>query len=482
MAGAAYGLFIAGGWRPGQTGVTFDTHNPATGEVIARVASAGPEDVVRAVGAARRAFDEGPWRKTSGAARARVMHRIADAIEARADELARLETQNSGKPIKDALGQVNKAAACFRYYAGLAEKIWGQTVPIDESLFAYTLREPIGVCLGITPWNSPFIMAAYKTAPALAAGNTVVLKPASATPITALLLGEICAEAGVPEGVVNVMAGPGGTVGMALVRHPGVDKIALTGDNETGTTVMAAAAAGVKRITLELGGKSPNLVFPDADLDRAVPGSLTAIYSHAGQRCTARSRLLVHEEIYEEFAARFVAGAKAIRLGDPLDPATEMGPVISRGQKEFILGYIQRGLEEGARLLCGGGPPDDPALSRGHYLLPTAFDQVRNDMAIAQEEIFGPVVCLMKFSDEAEAVRVANDTRFGLAATVWTRSLDVAHRVARALRAGVVSVNSVPVTYIEAPFGGFKHSGLGRELGLEGLAEYSETKSVFVGL
>ena len=477
-----YGLVIGGVEREGVRGEWYDVRSPADGEVLGRAARASLEDVEAAVGAAREALEKGPWGKMSGWERGRLLLKVAELIERQGEAIARIEALNAGKPIREARAQVKKASACFRYYAGLAEKIWGRTVPVEQDVLLLTLREPVGVCVGILPWNSPFVMAAYKTAPALAAGNTVVLKPASLTPLSAVILGRLCLEAGCPEGVVNVVLGPGESVGMALVRHAGVDKVAFTGDCETGEAVMRAAAEGVNRVALELGGKSPNLVFRDADLEAAATGSAWAVFSHAGQRCTARSRLLVQEEVYEEFVGRFLEATRRLRVGHPLDEKTDVGPVISEERRRAILGYVDEAVAEGASLLYGGRVPGGEEFARGFFVLPTVLGEVRNEMRVAQEEIFGPVVCILRFREEEEAIGIANGTRYGLAATVWTRNVAQALRVARAVRAGVVSVNSVPVTYLEAPFGGMKRSGLGRELGLEGLLEYTETKTVAIGL
>lgn len=478
----SYQLLIGGKFVPAASGETFDTYNPATNEVIATVPKAGIEDVNRAVAAARKAFDEGPWPRMTPAERAKPLRKVAEILRERLEEIARLETTNCGKIIIESRGDVAASANCFEYYANLTGHIWGETIPMNGPLFDYTLREPIGVCGQIIPWNFPLLMAAWKVAPALAAGNTIVLKPASATPLTALVLAEICQEAGIPDGVVNVLTGPGAQIGAAIAEHPDVDKIAFTGETETGREILRLSAGTIKKVSLELGGKSPNIVFPDADLEEAVNGSLFAIFTNAGQRCTARTRLFLHESIHEQFMADFVAKAGKIRVGNPLEEATQMGPVISKSQCERVLTYVERAKSEGAELALGGKRPDDEILRKGNFVEPTIFDQVRNDMTIAQEEVFGPILSVIPFKDDSEVVAMANNTIYGLAATIWTNDIKRAHRLAAQIRAGNVSINFPTVNPPEAPFGGYKQSGIGRELSRHVLDLYTQVKNVVVNL
>lgn len=477
-----YQLLIDGQFVPAASGETFETLNPTTNEVIGRVARAGKEDVDRAVRAARRAFDEGPWGRMTPNERAKRLRRVAEILRERHEELARLETLNCGKIIVESRMDVASAANCFEYYANLAGQIWGETIPMNGPLLDYTVREPYGVCGQIIPWNFPILMAAWKLAPALAAGNTVVLKPASYTPITALVLGQICLEAGIPEGVVNIVTGPGNEVGAAICEHPMVDKIAFTGETETGRQILRLSAGTIKKVSLELGGKSPNIVFPDANLEEAVNGSLFAIFSNAGQRCTARTRLFLHESIHDRFMDDFLAKAARIRIGDPLDDATQMGPLVSRRQCERVLGYIEKAKGEGAELRLGGKRPHKADLQRGNFVEPTIFDYVRNDMTIAREEVFGPVLSVIPFRDEDEVVALANDTIYGLGATIWTNDIKRAHKLATRIRAGNISINYPVINPPEAPFGGFKQSGIGRELSRHALDLYTQVKNVVVGL
>jgi len=474
-------LFIGGKWVDAVTGKTFPTINPATGEVLTQIAEGGEADADLAVQAARRAFDSGPWPEMSAADRAKILWRIGDLIDKYNEELGTLETLDNGKPLFESRQiDMPMVAEVFRYYAGWATKIHGETVPVRGPFLNYTLREPLGVVAAIVPWNFPLLLASWKVAPALAAGNTVVLKPASWTPLTALRFAEICQEAGLPDGVVNVITGPGGVLGKALVRHPGVDKIAITGETRTGQEILRDSAGTLKRVTLELGGKSPNVVFADADLDAAVRGATVGIFYGKGEVCAAGSRLFVERRIHDDFMQKLVDRARKLQPGDPLDPKTRFGAIVSERQMETVLGYIEKGKAEGAQLVAGGERAQ--VNGRGFYVQPTVFDGVRNDMTIAREEIFGPVLATITFDDIEEAVREANNTPYGLAAAVWTHDVAKAHRVARRLKAGTVWINTYNNYDPAAPFGGYKMSGYGRELGVHALEHYTQVKSVWVNL
>jgi betaine-aldehyde dehydrogenase len=450
--------------------------DPATGEQIATVTRAGKAEVDLAVGVARDRFDQGVWRKATVRERRDVLRAIADLIRRDREELARLESTNAGKPINAARGEIGAVATTFDFYAGAVDKFHGQTIPGNANGTLMTFREPIGVCAAITPWNFPMLILSWKTAPALAMGNSLVVKPAELTPLTALALAELAIEAGLPPGVLNVVTGRGSEAGEALVRHPDVDKISFTGSTEVGAGVMAAAAPGIKRVSLELGGKSANVVFADADLDVCVESSIFAVYDNAGQDCCARSRILVEKEIYEEFSTRFSVRARSLVVGDTGDESTEMGPLISPAQRDVVESYIQSGVAEGAELVCGG----ERVGTAGNYLTPAVFTGARSEMRIVREEVFGPLVAITPFQGEEEAVALANDSIYGLSGSIWTRDIGRALRVARAIHTGMLSINSSSSVHIEAPFGGVKASGIGREQGMVALEHYSEYKSVFI--
>ncbi|HXW04585.1 MAG TPA: betaine-aldehyde dehydrogenase [Vicinamibacterales bacterium] len=474
-------LLIDNEWRPSSSGRTMDVINPATEEAVAAVASADSADVDAAVRAARAALT-GPWGTMPARERGRFVRRLADRLLERVDEIARLETLHNGKPISESRHiEVPAAAECFEYYAGWADKVLGETIPVKGNYLTYTLREPVGVVAAIVPWNFPLLLAAWKVAPALACGNTVILKPASQTPLTALALGEIAVEVGLPPGVLNVVTGPGSTVGQAIVEHPGIDKIAFTGDTSTGKAIMRSAAGTLKKITLELGGKSPNIVLPDADLEAAVRGATVGIFYGKGEVCAAGSRLLVDRSIRDEFVGKLAARAKKMVPGDPMDPKTRFGAIASRKQLETVLGYIEKGRREGATLVAGGARADI-GTGRGFFVQPTVFADVNPEMTIAREEIFGPVLATIDFADLDEAIARANDSMYGLAAGVWTRDIKKAHYVASRLQAGTIWVNTYNVYDTAVPFGGYKQSGFGREMSAHALEHYTQVKSVWIDL
>lgn len=483
MAIKKYKMLVDGKWVSSHTGNVQNIVNPANQGVIALVPLADEEDTRRAIAAARRAFDKGSWRKTSQVERGKLLFALARAIREHALELAQLETQNSGKSIRESRMDISEAADCFEFYGGLADKINGDVVPVsDSNIFAMALKEPIGVVGQIIPWNYPLLMAAWKLAPALATGNCCVLKPAEITPLTALELGKLTKEVGFPDGVVNIINGLGPIAGMELVKSEGVDKIAFTGSTDVGKQLMVAAAGNVKKISLELGGKSPMIVFEDADFPLSIEWAQFGIFINQGQVCSATSRLLVHDKIHDRFVEELVRRTKMIKIGNPLDETTEMGPVASEKQLNRVMDYIEIGKKEGAEIVCGGGRLENGELKKGFYFSPTIFTNVKNHMKVAQDEIFGPVLTIAKFREEEEAIELANATRYGLAAGVFTRDINRAFRITKELRAGIVWVNSSQSCFNQLPWGGYKQSGFGRELGRYAVDEYTQLKQVTINL
>lgn len=477
---ARWAAWVNGESYTGQADQSFIVQEPATGADLAEVVQLRPEDVAHVVGVSRQTFDDGRWADMSAKARGKILWKLAQNIREQADDIAQWETRQVGKPIRDARDEVLTAADCFEFYAGAATKIYGHTIPVSATGLDYTLKVPIGVVGVIVPWNFPFLITAWKVAPALAAGNSVIVKPASYTPLTALLLGPLARDAGVPDGVLNIVTGPGREVGESLVTDPRVDKIAFTGETTTGSRILALSAPQIKRVSLELGGKSPTIVFAGVDIDEVAKLTVQSAYANSGQDCCARGRILVQSSIAEEFTARLVRHAQNLKIGDPLDPDVEMGPLVSSSHRQRILDFIQSGVVDGAQLVLDEKSMATP--SQGFFLAPTVFAQAPSQSRIVQEEIFGPVTTIQTFETEDEAVSMANSTVYGLSGSVFCRDVAVALRVAGRVRSGVMSVNSITSVHLEAPFGGFKHSGLGRELGTEALDLYTEIKNVFVSL
>jgi betaine-aldehyde dehydrogenase len=475
-----YAMFIDGEKVKASSGKTFDVMNPATAEVLARVPDAQAADVDRAVKAARRAFDEG-WRDVTAQERGRILFRMAEKVRAEAKRLAELETLNTGKPLAESEFDIADVATCYEYYGGLATKLHGEVLNVPDNALSMAIREPMGVAAQIIPWNYPMLMAAWKLAPALCAGCTMVIKPAEQTPLTLLEFAGWLEECGLPKGVVNVITGFGKSAGAPLVSHKDVDKVAFTGSVEVGKQIMRAAAEGLKKVSLELGGKSPNIFFADADFESAVDGALFGVFINQGEVCSAGSRVLVQRPIYKKMLDAMVEKAKGIKLGPGMDPTSKMGPVVSKEQMERVMRYQEIGRKE-AKVAVGGGRPKDPGLQRGYFVEPTIFFDVDNSATIAREEIFGPVMAVIPFEDEADALRIANDTQYGLAAAVWSRDIFKCLRMVKKLQAGIVWVNHMQPTYVEAPWGGYKMSGIGRELGPWGAEEYLQVKQVHINL